>query len=101
MICRKWTTWTSRADAPKYAEVFQSIVLPDLTAGIDGFKGANMLMLEHADEVEITTLLWFSSINDIKQFAGDNYSKAVTPPDIVKVFMLRYDQHVEHHKVLI
>ncbi|MEE9380618.1 MAG: hypothetical protein V3V03_04360 [Hyphomonadaceae bacterium] len=101
MICRKWTTWTTKGDAPKYAEVFQSTVLPDLTAGIDGFKGANMLMLKHGDEMEITTLLWFDSIDAVKQFAGADYTKAVTPPGIVRAFMLRYDHHVEHHTVLI
>lgn len=101
MICRKWTTWTTRANAPKYAEAFKSKVMPKLTAGIDGYKGSNMLMLEHGDEMEITTLLWFQSIDALKQFAGDDYTKAVTPPDIVQPFLLRYDQHVEHHTVLV
>jgi len=101
MICRKWKTWTDRGNAAKYADALRSSVIPDLTEGNTGFEGFNVLMLDQGEEMEITLLMWFDSIEAVKKFAGDDHSKAVTPPDSVQPFLLRYNETVEHHTVLI
>ena len=101
MICRKWTAWTTKDNASKYARLFQSTIIPKLTAGNSGFMRSNILMIDHGVEVEITTLLWFESIEAVMKFAGTDYTSAVTPPDIVQPLLLRYDQYVEHHTVLV
>jgi len=100
MICRMWKGWTSVDNADKYSSLFQDKIVSRVTNGVSGFKGVNLLRKDHVDEVEFTTVFWFDSIESVIQFAGENYSQAVIPEEI-KSLMLRYDDVVQHHNVLL
>ena len=100
MICRMWKGWTSINNADKYSDLFKEKIVERVTKGISGFKGVNLLRNKGDNEVEFTTVFWFDSIEAVIQFAGNNYSQAVIPEEVDKL-MIRYENVVQHHEVLL
>lgn len=98
MILRTWKGWTTRENAPLYESLFKDTVLPQVTRGVTGYKGVNLLRREVGAEIEFTTLFWFESVEAVRSFAGEDFERAVVP-DQVKQLMCRYDENVSHHDV--
>ncbi|MAM89682.1 MAG: antibiotic biosynthesis monooxygenase [unclassified Hahellaceae] len=99
MIFRIWKGWASKENASDYETLFRDVVLPKVTAGIDGYKGVNLLRREVNDEIEFTTIFRFDTLDAIKSFAGPDFERAVVPSE-VKALLSRFEIVVQHHEVI-
>jgi hypothetical protein len=65
---------------------------------IDGFRGAQLLRRADGDEVLFTAITWFTHLNAIRDYAGENYEQAVMEEPAVTA-LTRWDERVIHHVV--
>ena len=101
MISRIWHGWTTPENADAYQHIVSTEVLPGIAArNIDGFRGAHLLRRELEDEVEFTTIIWFDSIENVREFMGDDYDVAHVPARAQAV-LTRYEDRVQHYDVLL
>lgn len=99
MIVRIWHGWTLHKNADIYqnlleTEIFKSIVEKKIL----GFRGIQLLRQTLETEEEFITLMWFETIESIKQFAGENYTKAVVP-DKARKLLNRFDENSQHYEI--
>jgi hypothetical protein len=57
-----------------------------------------LLVRELDDETEFVTIMWFDSLESVKEFAGNDYEKAVIYPDAIPL-LTRYDRRSQHYEV--
>lgn len=96
-IVRIWRGWTSHENAPALEKILTQEAIPAIEASKPkGLKGITVLTLAGTDEVQFTTIMYFESVADVKQFAGENYERAHIDPAVAPL-LLRYDKTVEHH----
>ena len=57
-----------------------------------------LLRREHDKEIEFVTMMWFASIEAVRAFAGDDYTRAVVPAK-AQALLARYDQRSAHFEV--
>lgn len=96
MIGRLWHGWTTRADAPAYEALLRSEVLPGIHR-IRGYKGAYLFRRDQGEEVEFVTLTLFESMDAVRAFAGEDFEKAVVPPEARKL-LARFDERSVHYE---
>ena len=99
MIIRIWHGWTINGNADAYenllkTEIFKGI----LEKEIPGFKGVQLLRRSAGEENEFLTLMWFESINAVKEFAGKDYTRAVVP-DNARKLLKRFDEYSQHYEI--
>ena len=98
-IARIWRGWTSLENAPKLEAILRDEAIPNIENNKpDGLKGIQLFTLQNGDEIMFTTVMYFDSIESVKAFAGEEYSKAHIDP-AVRPLLLRYDEVVSHHTV--
>jgi len=99
MICRVWHGWTTPANADPYERLLRSEIFAGIVArNIAGFRGIDLLRRSLSDNVEFTTLMWFDSLDAIREFAGTDYEVAVVPPR-AQALLQRYDARSAHYDV--
>jgi hypothetical protein len=99
MIARAWHGWTTPANADTYETLLRAEIFPGILArNIDGFCRIDLLRRQAGDEVEFVTLMWFSSLDAIKAFAGEHYEQAVVPP-AARAVLKRFDDTSHHYEV--
>jgi len=104
MICRIWHGWTSPENAEAYQSILTGEVMPGIVARkIDGFlrfecMRRDISAQDGSAEVEFTTIMWFSSIDAIKNFVGDDFEVAHVPAKAQKV-LKRFDARSVHSAV--
>jgi heme-degrading monooxygenase HmoA len=97
VIARIWHGYTK----PEHADVYQSMLKPQLLPGIskaEGYKGSYLLRREVGDEVEFITVILWDSIDAIRAVAGPNYETAVIPEERRK-YLSRHDAKAAHYEV--
>jgi len=100
MICRLWRGWTIKTNADAYEKIVRGIVIPGIEAKrIAGFRHIDLMRLERDDEFEFTTLMWFDSLDSVKDFIGDDYSVSHVPPQ-ARAVLSRFDERAAHFEVL-
>src|SRR5947207_4350536 len=100
MIARLWHGWTKRADAKAYEEMLRDEIFPSIAAReIDGYRGAELFILEDDDEIEFLTLLRFDSMDAVKEFAGADTSKPVIFPK-AEALLTRIDERSRHYQIV-
>ncbi len=63
-------------------------------------KRANPLIRRALDdEVEFTTIIWFDSIDNVRDFMGEDYEAAHVPPQEQAV-LARFDDRARHYDVV-
>jgi hypothetical protein len=88
MICRVWHGWTTPANADPYEQLLRSEIFAGIVArSIAGFRG-----------IEFTTIMWFDSLDAVREFAGTDYEVAVVPPR-ARALLQRYDARSAHYDV--
>jgi heme-degrading monooxygenase HmoA len=97
MIERHWKGITQPSEADKYtrhlmAETFQKLKV------MSGFIRASILKKEVAEGVEFLIVTVWESLENIKEFTGEDISVAVVP-DKVKKMMVRFDETADHYEV--
>lgn len=101
MISRIWHGWTTHEKARDYLSLLESEILPDIAARrIEGYRGAHLLRRDTKDEVEFVTILWFDSLDAVREFAGEDYEVGVVPPR-ARALLSRFDHRSAHYQVLL
>lgn len=99
MICRVWHGWTTLANADPYERLLRSEVFAGIVArNIAGFRGIDLLRRSVSDSVEFMTIMWFDSLDAVREFAGTDYEIAVVPPP-AQALLQRYDARSAHYDV--
>ena len=101
MIARIWHGWTHPDNADAYERVVSTEVLPAIAARkIPGYRGANLMRRELVGEVEFVTVMWFDSLDNVRDFMGDDYEVSHVPPE-AQVVLSRFDTRSQHYDVLL
>ena len=100
MISRIWHGWTT----PENADIYENLLRSEIFTGIanrkiPGFRGIHLFRRELQDEVEFITLMWFDSLDAVREFAGEDYEAAVVPPE-ARAVLSRFDQRSQHYQVI-
>ena len=99
MIARVWHGYTK----PENASVYEIMLKEEILLGIKkrnicGFIDIQLLIRKLKDEVEFIIVMRFDSLNAVKEFAGNDYEKAVIYED-AKPLLLRYDERSQHYEI--
>jgi heme-degrading monooxygenase HmoA len=97
VIARIWRGWAPPELADDYQQHYETQISAHLRS-INGFRGAHLLRREEGGEVLFTSVTWFSDLNAIREFAGDDYEQAVIE-EPARVSLSRWDERVAHHVV--
>ena len=96
MIARIWHGYTSKHNADIYENLLKKEIFPGIEKkNVKGYKGIQLLRRSLEPEVEFTTIMWFGSIESVKQFAGDDYETAYVPAKAREV-LERFDARSIH-----
>jgi heme-degrading monooxygenase HmoA len=71
--------------------------LPDLEQ-IPGYEGAYVLRRDDDDGVEFVVLTLWRSLDAVRDFAGDDYERAVVTPE-ARDLLSEHDERVVHYVV--
>jgi heme-degrading monooxygenase HmoA len=99
MIARIWHGWAPQATADDYQRHYETEVSTHLSA-VDGFRGARLLRQDDGQEVMFTSIVFFSSVDAVRGFAGEDYEQAVVE-DAARRALSRWDDRVSHHEVAV
>lgn len=99
MISRIWHGYTTF----KNADIYERLLREDIFAGIKnrnikGYKGIQLLRRQLENEIEFITIMWFDSLDSVREFAGQDYEKAVVPDQAQKI-LSRFDKRSQHYDV--
>ena len=98
MIARIWRGWAPLGTADDYQRHYQTEVSEHLR-GVSGFRGARLLRHEDGTEVMFTSITFFTSLDAVRGFAGDDYERAVVQ-DAARQALSRWDERVSHDEVV-
>ena len=100
LISRIWYGRTSYDNAAAYQSLLETEILPGISSRrIAGYAGAHLLRRDLASGVEFVTILWFDSLDAVRDFAGQDYEVAVVPPK-ARALLSRFDNRSAHYRVL-
>ena len=100
MIARIWHGWTSMENAGAYERLLKEEIFIGIgKKQIAGYKGIELLKRFTSNEVEFITIMYFETMDAIKQFAGEDHETAVVPEKAQKL-LLRYDQTSQHYEII-
>ena len=100
MICRLWRGWTTLEDADAYERVVRTEVIPGIEArNIAGFRHIDLMRRDLGDEIEFQTLMWFESLDAIKDFMGEDYSVSHVPAE-ARAVLNSFDDRAAHYEVI-
>ena len=96
MIARIWNGWTSKQAAVKLESILTMEIIPEFEKDLPkGFRGIQLMSTEDGDQVKFTTIMYFDSLDVVKDFAGENYAAAHIDAK-VKPLLLHYDTTAQH-----
>ena len=101
MISRIWHGWTTHENADAYERIVSTEVLPEIAARqIAGYRGAHLMRRSLDDEVEFVTVMWFDSLDSVRDFMGDDYDLSHVPQRAQAV-LARFDTRSQHYEILL
>jgi heme-degrading monooxygenase HmoA len=99
MISRVWHGWTTPANADAYEALLKSEIFTGIqNRHIAGFRGIHLFRRSLDAEVEFVTVMWFDSLEAVRDFAGEDYEVAVVPPK-ARTLLSRFDARSQHYEV--
>ena len=99
MISRVWYGWTTPQNADAYETLLKSQIFPgSLARTIKGFERIELFRRPAGEEIEFVTVMWFSSLDAVKAFAGPQREEAVVPP-AARAVLKRFDDGSKHYEV--
>jgi heme-degrading monooxygenase HmoA len=99
MISRIWHGWTTPGNADTYEALLKEEVFVGIQSRqIRGFKGIQLLRRQEGEEVEFVTIMWFDSLDAVREFAGEDYEAAVVP-DKARAVLAHFDGRSQHYEV--
>ena len=100
MICRLWRGWTTPEDAAAYERVVRMEVIPAIEARkIPGFRHVDLMKRDLGGEIEFQTLMWFDSVDAIRNFMGEDYSVSHVPAE-ARAVLNSFDDRAAHYEVI-
>jgi antibiotic biosynthesis monooxygenase (ABM) superfamily enzyme len=100
MICRIWRGWTTTENAPRYEAIVRQEVIPGIEAmHVPGFLSIDLIRRAAGEGTEFATIMWFTDLDAVKTFAGEDYDTAHVPPRAQEV-LSRFDDRSAHYEVL-
>jgi hypothetical protein len=99
MIARIWRGWASAATADDYQHHYETDVARNLQQ-VPGFRGARLLRHRSGHEVMFTSITFFTGMDDIRAFAGEDPELAVVE-ETARRALTRWDERVIHHEVAV
>lgn len=101
MISRIWHGYTTIENADTYEKLLKNEIFVGIkNRNIKGYKGLQLLRRQLENETEFITIMWFDSVDSVRDFAGRDYEKAVVPDKAQKV-LSRFDKKSQHYEVKI
>ena len=99
MIARVWHGYTTPGNADAYRELLTTKILPRIEA--EHGCGVHLYVRDvaQAGEVEFVTTCFFKSVEQIKQFAGDDYEACVVPAE-ARALLKRFDERSQHYELV-
>jgi heme-degrading monooxygenase HmoA len=99
MIGRIWHGWTT----PQNADTYEALLKEEIITGIEnrqisGFQGIQLFRREVGGEVEFVTIMWFDSLESVREFAGEDYEQAVVPPK-ARAVLSHFDDRSQHYEI--
>lgn len=95
MICRFWRGWTTQSNADTYEKVLKDSIFKEIEErDIVGYERFQLFRNDKDDEVEFITIMYFKTLEGIKQFAGEDYTKAFLP-EWERKLLSKFDERVE------
>ena len=98
MIARIWRGWAPLATADDYQRHYETEVSGHLRA-VSGFRGTRLLRRGDGPEVMFTSITFFTSLDAIRGFAGDDFELAGVE-ETARQALSRWDERVSHHQVV-
>lgn len=100
MICRMWKGYVSPRNTPLYERYLREELFPHLqeTIAAQGYRGYHILTRDVGGETEFTTLVWFTSIEAIRAFAGDGFDRAVLT-EKARSLVSHGEEFATHHEL--
>jgi heme-degrading monooxygenase HmoA len=100
VIARVWHGWAEPGkNADAYEQLLRAHVLPGIHR-VAGFRGAYLLRDDGPDEVEFVTVTLFETLDDVREFAGEDYEAAVVPPE-ARALLSRFDERSRHYETIL
>lgn len=100
MICRIWQGWTTAENASRYESIVRGEVIPAIEGRrIPGFLSIDLLSRAVPEGFEFATLMWFTDLDAVREFVGDDYEVAHVP-DRARAVLSRFDERSSHFEVL-
>jgi heme-degrading monooxygenase HmoA len=65
---------------------------------IRGFKGIQLLRRDAENEIEFVTIMLFDSLGAVREFAGEDYERAVVP-EKARAVLSRFDERSQHYEI--
>jgi heme-degrading monooxygenase HmoA len=95
-----WRGWTTKDNADAYERVVRREVIPGIEAQrIRGFRSIDLVRRERDRDVEFMTLMWFDTLDGVKEFKGEDYEAAHVPTQAQAV-LADFDERAAHYEVL-
>jgi hypothetical protein len=100
MICRVWRGLTAKNHADAYERIVRLDVIPAVEAGrIPGLGVIDLVRNQREHDVEFMTLMWFDSLDSVKDFTGED-SEATDVPPQARAVLTDFYKHSAHYEVL-
>ena len=97
MISRIWHGWTTLENADTYEQLLKDEIFVGIAdRHIAGYRGIHLLRRAVGAEVEFVTIMWFESIDAVREFAGEDYEVAVVPPK-ARAVLSHFDSRSQHY----
>ena len=101
MISRIWHGYTTFENADSYEKLLKEEIFTGIKGrNIKGYKGIQLLRRKMDVETEFITIMWFESLDSVKEFAGTDYENCVVPEKARKI-LSRFDSKSQHYEVKI
>ena len=101
MIVRVWHCWTSIENADKLEYLLRTEIFVGIkNRNIPGLNDIKLLKKTDGDEIEFLILVYFSSMDSVKIFAGENYETPIVP-EKVGALLTSYDKISLHYEIVV
>ena len=99
LILRRWAALIRTADRETYTAYIARTGGADYIS-VPGNRGYQMVMRDLGDgTTEVATLSWWTSLDAIRAFAGEDIAVARYYPED-DLYLLTRPEHVEHHQIV-
>lgn len=98
MIVRIWHGWTTPENAAAYQDLLKTHIFPGILAkNVAGLDRIELVRRADGGEVEFITMMWFDTLEAVRDFVGDDYETAYVPEAARKV-LSRFDTRSAHYE---